>query len=117
MIMMCEELYCSYGFSECHDPTTRDLSSCLGCWVLAPPDCLQKENIDWLKHKLAGNPHHLDFDTVYFDMDHLPSTNFVFQIMLHGFKVVVPKFRVVDNDAKVICPNCGYDKFVVVNKL
>lgn len=28
---------CYYGMDECHDPDNRDLESCLGCWVIAPP--------------------------------------------------------------------------------
>lgn len=28
---------CYYGMDECHDPDKRDLESCLGCWVIAPP--------------------------------------------------------------------------------
>jgi len=93
--MLAEDLYCHYGLSECHDPDTRDKSSCLGCWVIDPPSFItnRRELEDFLER--WGVPYTLDTDTVYIAEEDLPKryNDFLFHIWRLGFKREVRKLE------------------------
>ena len=82
------DLYCHYGLSECHDNKTRDMSSCLGCWVIEPPRFIKNRNELEEFLQRWGVPYTLDTDTVHIAEEDLPRryNDFLFFIWRLGFK-------------------------------
>lgn len=81
---------CYYGLDSCVDHFIRECG-CVGCWVIAPPEYLL--NIKIVEHILRFVPHAIIDDTIQFDIDHLPTNELIFELILKGFKVLVPEYQ------------------------